>query len=225
MLDIILYYIQDHLRHNYGDLPINRSQSTLHHWLTPATTLTVLPFSSSRAQSFVLHRHHQSWHTRHSASTSPSLAPTRYSSSVSSLSVPLMRFIGAKLVFLILRHQLTTVQAIVTEEDGIVSQNMVRWAEGIARESIVLIEGVLQEPGGQPEVKSATVHKVEIKVEKVCCRNGRILLSNVIFSSSLSSTRPQAYHFKSNRCPALQSLPTPMSETRRDTTTASSTSV
>ena len=101
-----------------------------------------------------------------------------------------MRFIGAKLVFLILRHQLTTVQAIVTEEHGIVSQNMVRWAEGIARESIVLIEGVLQEPGGQPEVKSATVHKVEIKVEKVCRHNGRILLSNNIFSSSLSPTRP-----------------------------------
>ena len=138
-------------------------------------------FSSSRAQSFVLHRHHQSWHTRHSASASPSLAPTRYSSSISSLSVPLMRFPGAKIVFLVLRHQLTTVQAILTEEDGIVSPNMVRWAEGIARESIVLIEGVLQEPGGQTEVKSATVHKLEIKVEKVCRHNGRMLLANVIF--------------------------------------------
>ena len=81
---------------------------------------------------------------------------------------PLTRLPGAKIVFFNLRHQLTTVQAVLTEEEGIVSQNMLRWAEGIARESIVLVEGVVQEPAGQPEVKSATVHNVEIKVEKVC---------------------------------------------------------
>ena len=79
-----------------------------------------------------------------------------------------MRFPGAKIVFLTLRHQLTTVQAVLTEEEGSVSQNMLRWAEGIARESIILVEGVVQEPAGQPEVKSTTVHNVEIKVEKVC---------------------------------------------------------
>lgn len=81
---------------------------------------------------------------------------------------PLTRLLGAKIVFLILRHQLTTVQAVLTEEGGIVSQNMLRWAEGIARESIVLVGDVVQEPDTQTQVKSATVHTVEIKVEKVC---------------------------------------------------------
>ena len=40
---------------------------------------------------------------------------------------------------------MTTVQAVLTEEDGIVSQNMLRWAKGIARESIVLVDGITDE--------------------------------------------------------------------------------
>ena len=47
---------------------------------------------------------------------------------------------------------------------------MVRWAEGLNRETIVRVEGVLQEPPkeqGQEQVRSATVHHVEVRVEKV----------------------------------------------------------
>ena len=58
----------------------------------------------------------------------------------------------------------------LTEEEGKVSQNMVRWAEGLNRETIVRVEGVLQEPPkdqGQEEVHSATIHHVEVRIEKV----------------------------------------------------------
>ena len=76
--------------------------------------------------------------------------------------------IGAKIVFIILRYQMTTVQGVLTEDDVTVSQNMVRWAEGINRESIVLVEGTVQDPPeDQQEVKSTSIHNVEIKIEKV----------------------------------------------------------
>jgi len=141
---------------------------------------------------------------------------------------PLKCVPGAKIVFLILRHQLTTVQAVLTEEEGITSQNMVRWAEGIARESVVLVDGVTQEPDGQTEVKSATVRNVEIKVDKVCSNNRLLCWLTVLLvaiSSSLSLTRPPVYRFKSNRCPARQTQPTFMSETILGTTIVYSTSV
>ena len=73
-------------------------------------------------------------------------------------------------MFLVLRSQLTTVQAVLTETPGRVSQNMVRWAEGLSRETIVRVVGRVEEPPkeeGQDEVRSATVHRREIKIEMV----------------------------------------------------------
>ncbi|KZT64350.1 lysyl-tRNA synthetase [Daedalea quercina L-15889] len=79
-----------------------------------------------------------------------------------------IRPLGSKIVFLIFRSQLTTLQGVLTEEEGMVSQNMVRWAEGLNRESIVLVEGMVQKPGdGQEEVHSTRVHNHEVKVEKL----------------------------------------------------------
>ena len=52
----------------------------------------------------------------------------------------------------------------------VISPNMVRWAEGLSRETIVRVEGVVQEPPkemGQDEVKSTSVHTREIRIEKV----------------------------------------------------------
>lgn len=63
---------------------------------------------------------------------------------------------------------MTTIQGVLTEDDDAVSENMVRCVEGINRESIVLVEGTIQEPPkDQHEVKSTTIHEVEIKIEKV----------------------------------------------------------
>ena len=77
---------------------------------------------------------------------------------------------GSKIVFLVLCSQLTTVQAVLTETPGRVSAHTVRWAEGLSRETIVRVVGIVQEPPrgeSQDEVKSASVHRREIKIEMV----------------------------------------------------------
>lgn len=59
-------------------------------------------------------------------------------------------------------------QGVLTEEADKVSQTMVRWAEGLAREAIVLVEGVVQRPPqSQEDVHSTTIHEYEIKISKV----------------------------------------------------------
>ncbi|KAI0782115.1 aspartyl-tRNA synthetase, cytoplasmic [Abortiporus biennis] len=79
-----------------------------------------------------------------------------------------IRPLGSKIVFLILRHQLTTVQGVLAEEPNVVSHNMIKWTEGLNRESIVLVEGVTKEPPKeQGAVKSTSVGSVEVKVERL----------------------------------------------------------
>jgi hypothetical protein len=77
-------------------------------------------------------------------------------------------FAGPKIVFIILRQQLYTIQGVLTQSEGTVSETMVRWAEGLGREAIVLVEGKVQmPPPDQGEVKTTTVHQRELKIEKV----------------------------------------------------------
>lgn len=72
-------------------------------------------------------------------------------------------------MFTIFRQQLYTIQGVLTEANEEVSENMVRWAEGLNRETIVLVEGKVQiPPANQGEIKTTTVHQREIKIEKVC---------------------------------------------------------
>jgi aspartyl/asparaginyl-tRNA synthetase len=82
---------------------------------------------------------------------------------------------GAKLAFIIFRQQFLTVQGVLratigddaslsTDEEG-VSEHMVRWAEKLPRESIVLVEGRVRE--AQQEVISTEVHQFEVDVLKV----------------------------------------------------------
>lgn len=73
-------------------------------------------------------------------------------------------------MFFLFRSRATTVQGVLTETPGQVSEMMVRWAEGLGRETIVRVEGVVQEPPknqGQEEVRSATIHKFEIRIERL----------------------------------------------------------
>lgn len=79
------------------------------------------------------------------------------------------RAISSKITFMVFRHQLHTIQGVLTVEDGVVSDNMVRWAEDLHRESIVLVEGKVHAPqeAGQDKVKSTTIHEIEIKIEKL----------------------------------------------------------
>jgi len=71
-------------------------------------------------------------------------------------------------MFLLLRQGISTVQAVLSEEEGKVSRNMVRWAGNLNRETIVYVQGKIQKPGdGHSEVKQASLHELEIFIEKV----------------------------------------------------------
>lgn len=69
------------------------------------------------------------------------------------------------MVFLNLRQRIDSVQALVTVSEGKVSKQMVKWAGGLADESIVLVEGTVKKT---PEIiKSASVGDVEVHVTMV----------------------------------------------------------
>lgn len=73
---------------------------------------------------------------------------------------------GNKMVFLNLRQQIHSVQALLEVTPEKVSKQMVKWTAGLAMESIVLVEGVVQK---SPEpIKSASVSDVEVRVSQVC---------------------------------------------------------
>jgi aspartyl-tRNA synthetase len=75
---------------------------------------------------------------------------------------------GAKLAFIVFRQQLLTVQGVLcaTDEEGGVSEHMVRWAEKLSKETIVLVEGKVRD--AEKEVISTEVHRFEMDVMKVC---------------------------------------------------------
>lgn len=73
-----------------------------------------------------------------------------------------VRNMGAKLVFLIFRQQISTIQGVLVEEPGKISAIMIHWAEHLRTGNIMLVKGVLQKP--QIPVKSASIHTMEVKV-------------------------------------------------------------
>ena len=71
-------------------------------------------------------------------------------------------------MFLVLRQGISTVRGVLSEEDGKVSRNMARWTGDLRRETTVYVQGKIQQPGGgHPEVKQASIHEVEVSIEKV----------------------------------------------------------
>lgn len=73
------------------------------------------------------------------------------------------------MVFFTLRQQSHTIQALLKFHAEFVSQSMVKFAEGINPESIVLVEGTVKAP--LEDVTSCTIQKVEINVSKVGSRS------------------------------------------------------
>ena len=72
---------------------------------------------------------------------------------------------GNKMVFLNLRQQTDSVQALLIVSPEKVSKQMVKWAAGLALESIVRVEAVVKK---SPEViQSASVGDVELHINKV----------------------------------------------------------
>ncbi|KAL0951109.1 hypothetical protein HGRIS_007846 [Hohenbuehelia grisea] len=72
---------------------------------------------------------------------------------------------GNKMVFLNLRQRTDSVQALMLVAPEKVSKQMVKWAAGLADESIVLVEGTVTKA---PEpIKSASISDVEIRVSRL----------------------------------------------------------
>ncbi|KZS93446.1 aspartate-tRNA ligase [Sistotremastrum niveocremeum HHB9708] len=72
---------------------------------------------------------------------------------------------GNKMVFFNLRQRTDSIQALLSVTPEKVSKQMVKWAAGIADETIVSIEGVVQKP--LEEIKSASVGDAEILISKI----------------------------------------------------------
>ncbi|KAI1342567.1 aspartyl-tRNA synthetase [Xylariaceae sp. FL0016] len=74
-----------------------------------------------------------------------------------------VRNVSAKLAFILLRNQTSTIQGVLQVRDGVVSENMVRWAEHLYTECIVLVQGKLQKP---PEpIKACSIHDLELLID------------------------------------------------------------
>lgn len=76
-----------------------------------------------------------------------------------------IRRMSAHLVFIVLRQQITTVQAVLKEHAGEVSQAFVVWAEHIPIETVVLVKGQLKRPN-EP-VQATTLHDFEIAIHEL----------------------------------------------------------
>jgi ergosteryl-3beta-O-L-aspartate synthase len=76
-----------------------------------------------------------------------------------------VRAMSAKLVFLIFRQQISTLQGVLTQEPGIISEIFLHWAEHLRTGSIVLVKGIIQKV--QVPVKSASIHGVEVRVREL----------------------------------------------------------
>ncbi|TFK41105.1 hypothetical protein BDQ12DRAFT_678906 [Crucibulum laeve] len=77
---------------------------------------------------------------------------------------------GNKMVFLNLRQRTDSVQALLVVTPDKVSKQMVKWAAGLAVESIVLVEGVVEKT--QELIKSASVSDVEVHVSHIYLVSG-----------------------------------------------------
>lgn len=76
-----------------------------------------------------------------------------------------LRNMSQKLMFILFRQQISTVQGVLAEEPGVISPVMIHWAEHLRVGSVVLVTGVVQKPGFP--IKSVTNHTVEVKVKSL----------------------------------------------------------
>ncbi|KAF9946792.1 aspartate--tRNA ligase dps1, partial [Modicella reniformis] len=72
---------------------------------------------------------------------------------------------GNKMCFFQLRQNSSTIQGLVVFNDTTISKQMVKFAQNITSESIVLIEGIIAKP--LEPVKSCTIQEVEIMINQL----------------------------------------------------------
>ncbi|KAK8918906.1 hypothetical protein KSP39_PZI021057 [Platanthera zijinensis] len=77
-----------------------------------------------------------------------------------------MRAVGKNMSFLVVRRSSATVQCVLTVKEGLVSGQMVKFCNSLARESMVEVYGVVTVPLGPIK---GTTQQVEIQVRKLYC--------------------------------------------------------
>lgn len=79
--------------------------------------------------------------------------------------IHVIRRMGPKLVFIVFRQQITTLQGVLHEEPGLVSTLMIQWAEHIRVGSIVRVKGVLKKV--DIPVIGTSIHDIELHVREL----------------------------------------------------------
>ncbi|KXT16314.1 hypothetical protein AC579_3767 [Pseudocercospora musae] len=78
-----------------------------------------------------------------------------------------MRKLSAHLMFVELRQQTATIQGIL-HEHGSVSQHFLYWAEHLHVETVVVVQGVVQEPKSkQGEIIGVSIHHLEVHIHQM----------------------------------------------------------
>lgn len=75
------------------------------------------------------------------------------------------RNMSQKLMFLIFRQQISTIQGVLHEKPGEISPVMIHWAEHLRTGTIMRVRGTVQKPN--VAIKSASIHDVEIHVTEL----------------------------------------------------------
>jgi aspartyl-tRNA synthetase len=71
-----------------------------------------------------------------------------------------LRKLSSKMLFLVFRQQLTTMQAVLSEEADVVSAHMVHSASRLGLEDIVTVKGVVQRP--KVPITGASINDAEV---------------------------------------------------------------
>jgi aspartyl/asparaginyl-tRNA synthetase len=67
--------------------------------------------------------------------------------------------------FFTFRQHGASIQGLMAADEQQVSRPMIKWAQALPRETIVLVQGIVQKP--VEPIKSTTVSDAEIKIQKV----------------------------------------------------------
>lgn len=100
-----------------------------------------------------------------------------------------LRRMSAKLVFIVLRQQMSTIQGVLEEQPGSVTEHFVQWAEHLPVEAIVRVAGIVQNP--QQKVKGSSVHDAEISIQELhVISTVTEPLAFDVYEATLSTQRP-----------------------------------
>lgn len=76
-----------------------------------------------------------------------------------------VRKVSTRLVFFVFRQQIITMQGVLEEHAAHASAHMLKWAEHVPTESIVLVKGFIQHP--REPVKGTTIHNIELSIREL----------------------------------------------------------